>query len=111
MAYESKRRSERKAFRIKAEISFNDIVHRGFVENLSTEGLFSVIIRDEVIEDLNLNMLVNVKFTFPSGEDFDLFCEIKRMEEATDPLVGRVYTFGMEIIDQPPEYKKFIAKL
>jgi hypothetical protein len=108
---ESKRRSERKAFRLKADIKFNDVIHRGFVENLSSEGLFGVLIRDEALEDLSANILVNVKFQFPTGEEFNLFCEIKRLQEATDPLVGRVYNFGMEIIDQPPAYKKFVVKL
>ncbi len=111
MADDSKRRSERKAFRLKADITFNNVVHRGFVENLSGEGLFGVIIRDEALEDLNTHMLVNVKFQFPTGEEFNLFCEIKRLQKATDPLVGLVYNFGMEIIDQPPEYKRFIVKL
>jgi hypothetical protein len=111
MDNESNRRSERKSFRLKAEITLGDKSYRGFVENFSKEGLFGVIIRDEALEDLNPQMLVSVAFAFPTGEEFNIFCEIKRHQEATDPLVGRVYNFGMEIIDQTPAYKKFIEML
>ncbi|MDO8281497.1 MAG: PilZ domain-containing protein [Thermodesulfovibrionia bacterium] len=107
----SKRRSKRKTFRLKAEITLGSKSYRGFIENLSGEGLFGVIIRDEALEDLKTNMLVNVKFEFPTGETFNLFCEIKRLQEDMDALVGRVYNFGMEIIDQSPQYKKFISTL
>lgn len=107
----SKRRSKRKTFRLKAEISLGNKSYRGFIENLSGEGLCGVIMRDEALEDLNVHMLVNVKFEFPTGEVFNLFCEIKRLQEDMDALVGRVYNFGMEIIDQPPAYKKFILTL
>ncbi len=111
MDNESNRRSERKSFRLKSDIKLGDKGYRGFVENFSKEGLFGVIIRDEALDELNTQMLVTVSFTFPTGEEFTLFCEIKRLQEATDPLIGRVYNFGMEIIDQPPAYKKFIEKL
>jgi hypothetical protein len=111
MSNESNRRSVRKNFRLKAEITLGDKSYKGFIENFSKEGLFGVIIRDEALEDLNTQMLVGVAFTFPTGEEFNLFCEIKRLQEATDPLVGRVYNFGMEIIDQTPAYKKFVETL
>lgn len=107
----SKRRSKRKTFRLKADITLGLNSYKGFVENLSGEGLFGVIIRDDALDDLTAHMLVNVKFEFPTGEVFNLFCEIKRLQADTDSLVGRVYNFGMEIIDQPPAYKKFISTL
>lgn len=111
MKNNSKRRSERKKFRLKAEITLGEKSYKGFIEDLSSEGIFGVIVRDEALEGLGTHMLVSVRFKFPTGEEFNLFCEIKRLQEATDPLVGLVYNFGMEIIDQPPEYKKFIATL
>ncbi len=101
---------KRNARRIKSDIPCR-LVSRslnfsGLIEDLNENGICVLIHPTRAVEDIPCGMTFMVKFQIPSGDTIDLQCTVKQAyktspEEPTNNV-------GMEIKQQPPEYKEFL---
>jgi hypothetical protein len=105
------RRSKRAQLSFHADIISGKKTYKGKMENVSEEGLCHSIFSEDIIQDFIAGNMVEVRFQFPKGKRFYMYCEIKRVETETDPLVGNKYNLGMEIINSAPEYRKSVKEV
>ena len=83
--------------------------YAGVIENISAEGiLFSV----SEITNVNFSIeeRLEIAFQLPSGERLNLHCIVKRFQERIAPQ-DLTQKIGMEIIDPPPAFSKFIKAM
>jgi hypothetical protein len=105
-----KRRSQRVAFRLEAESVLGTKKYGGKIENFSKEGILKIIPGEEIL-GCSPGTIINVNFQIPSGETFNLFCEIKWLRINSNMPFGVKHNIGMEIIDPPQEYTEFVESL
>ncbi|MBI4843817.1 MAG: PilZ domain-containing protein [Nitrospirae bacterium] len=107
----NKRRSKRVEYRLDAEVVLRDRSYRGSIENFSEVGIFKISVPDEEVVEFIPGADVTVRFKLPSDKAIDLNCNIKWLRVTTEPLSGIVYSMGMEIMNPPEEYLKFVKIL
>jgi hypothetical protein len=110
-SYLEKRRHIRVDYRADAEIIFGDRSYRGIIENISESGIFKVAFPEKEIVDLIPGSALAVKFKGPSGNLFDLRCEIKWLRIYTVSPFALKYNLGIEIVNAPQEYREFVEQL
>jgi len=102
---------KRHARRIKSDIPCR-LVSRslnfsGLIEDLTENGICVLILPTRAVEDIPCGMNFMVKFQIPSGDTIDLQCTVRQAYKTSpDKPTNNV---GMEINQQPPEYKAFLA--
>ncbi len=102
-----KRRSSRKVVSLDARIVSSGISHSGVTVNLSGEGIYMVTASSRDVIDFSQKTTVKLQAVLPTQEKLDLKCSIKWFQKNTSPN-GTTFKMGMEIIDPPPVYRKFI---
>ena len=81
--------------------------YKGVIKNIADDGICINMHSDQNVSQLLKGLRFIVKFTLPSGEEIDLQCEVIRTHrQISDELESIV---AMKIIDQPPEYREFLA--
>lgn len=104
-----KRTCKRIPIGIEADIISDYRNHAAFIGNLSPRGLHLITVYMEDDKDFIRETDIDLHFQTHTGEKLNLHCK-KRWSYAITPnsLINRV---GMEIIDPPAQYKKFITNL
>jgi hypothetical protein len=107
--FSEKRRFKRKTVNIEVDIVVSDKYVKGFIENISEEGLY--VLTAPTKEDVSFapgtECILN--FSTPSGEKILLNCRI--IWSYKTPPHGLTYSLGIEIERRPKEYKKFLDTL
>ena len=102
-----KRRSSRNVISLDARIVSSGISHSGVTVNLSGEGIYMVTTSSRDVIDFPQNTTVKLHAVLPTQETLDLKCSVKWFQKNTSPN-GTTFKMGMEIIDPPPVYRRFI---
>jgi len=97
-----KRRSKRIFVTLDAELILNNTAYKGFVENLSEDGIYVITAPTKANVNFNPGDVIGLKFRLPSGEIFDMNCKI--IWSYKTPPHGLTNSIGMEIIDPPQKY-------
>ncbi len=104
---QEKRRSKRIVDSLEAEIVSGDTSYTGIIMNFSAEGLYMVTATANTIVDITPSSILKLKCTLPNGRKIDMDCEVKWFQTKTSPH-GVSFSMGMEILNPPEEYKKFV---
>ena len=102
-----KRRSSRKVISLDAKIISNGISHSGITLNLSEDGIYMITASSEDVINFSNNTRINLQARLTSEEIINLSCAIKWFQKKTSPN-GTRFKMGMEIMDPPAAYTKFI---
>ncbi len=115
-----RRHFNRKKVSLNVELISGDTSHLGFIENVSEEGLHLKTAPSRTEIDCTPGTILELKFQLPSKETLNLHCKVvwayKTPHEGltsslkVDPA-PEYTTMGMQIIDPPSKYKKFISSL
>lgn len=105
-----KRYNERMPCHLNARIVSEDKTYDGFIENASESGIgylitSSVPLRDE----LEINDNVELHFQISSDDSINLNCEVVWTKRGL--FSGKTIGIGINIINPPSEYKKWIRNL
>jgi len=97
-----KRRSKRIIVTLEAELVLNDMTYKGFIENLSENGVYVVTKPTKTNANFNPGEAIGLKFHLPSGEIVDMNCKI--IWSYKTPPHGLTNSIGVEIINPPQKY-------
>ncbi len=104
-----KRRTKRITYRLKAERISGNIKSAVFIENLSENGIYMITTSAKTKINFTPDTPVELKLKLSSGETINLHCRVIWSHKIPpDHLANSV---GMEIIDPPLKYKKFLKTL
>lgn len=105
------RRSKRVNLSLFAELTFADKSLNGFIENVSEHGIFKKVFSDVAVQGFIPGINVGVNFMLPSDDIIDLKCSIKWLHVNSQQFSEIIYNVGMEIIEPPNAYLKFVHNL
>ena len=105
------RRSKRVNLSLFAELKFADKNLNGFIENVSENGIFKKVFSDVEVQGFIPGINVGVNFMLPSDDIIDLQCKIKWLNMNSQQFSEIMYNVGMEIIEPPNAYLKFVNNL
>ncbi len=103
----NKRRFERVADSLDAEIIMKENSYAGIIMNFSEHGLNMVTATLFDIANITAETLLDLKCKLPSGDTVDINCEVKWFNQKPSPF-GVSFCIGMEIKDPPIEYTEFV---
>jgi len=104
------RASRRIPFSLDAEIVSEDNTFNGYIENISQDGiecLMSTHVQSPA--DFTQNKILSINFQVPSGDEFNLKCELMWYLEASPH--DKKLLLGMKIISPPSRYKNLVNNL
>ncbi len=104
-----KRYSKRIIVTLKAELISHGINYKGFIENVSENGLYIVTAPTETPASFIPDMPCEIKFQLPSGEALNLHCKV--IWSYKTPPHGLTNSIGLEIIDPTSEYIESLKNL
>jgi hypothetical protein len=106
-----KRHNRRINYKLNADVICDAKNYKGIIENLSASGIFKIVISDRSVIAFVPGESLRVKFESPSGQDFDLDCEIKWSRiDTRSPFVLK-YNLGVQIKEPPQSYAEFLKSL
>lgn len=105
------RRSKRVDLSLFAELTFAEKSLNGFIENISEHGILQRVFSEVEVQGLTSGNYVNVNFMLPSDDMIDLRCNIKWLNMNSQQFSEIIYNVGMEIIEPPNAYLKFVHNL
>ena len=84
----------------------NVYTYAGIIENISEDGM---LISVSEITNVNFDIGEKLEIVFqpPSGERLNLHCMVRRFQDRITPQDLK-QKIGMEVIDPPPAFRKFI---
>ena len=100
------RRQNRIIVNFEAEIVLNDKRYSSFIENLSEDGVYVVTSQAKSSLEFIKDTLLELRFSFPSGEKIRLRCKVKW--SYSTPPHGMTNSIGLEILDPPLLYKEIL---
>ena len=105
-----KRRSVRKALRLKAERISGNSHHAVFIEDISEQGIRILTAPGGLKYEFFPDTPLNLKFELSTGEAIDLRCRV-RWSYRNEPPNDLTSSVGMEIIDPPQRYREFVKNI
>ncbi|MBI5664117.1 MAG: PilZ domain-containing protein [Nitrospirae bacterium] len=105
-----KRRSDRIAENLDAEIISGGKTYKGIVMNFSEAGLYMVTATATSIVDITPSTLIELKCKLSSGKKIKLRCEVKWFQTKMSSH-GVSFSMGMEILNPPKEYVSFVEEM
>lgn len=105
-----KRRAKRYRVNLKAERISGDSRHGIFIENISENGIHIVTSHSGEHRKYTAGTGIDVHFRLNSGETLKLHCKVK-WSYAKVPPNGLTDCIGLEIIDPPMQYIRFVKAL
>lgn len=102
-----KRRQIRTPVNVEAELVSGFGIYKGFITDLSDDGLYMVTEPTKTSTDFIPGNPVNVKFQTHSGKNLTLSCEVAWLHVHKTPPYGLTNEMGMGIINTPWEYRDF----
>jgi hypothetical protein len=106
-----KRRSKRIDYSIRSVVTAGRRCYSGFIENLSAEGFFIITSHTKPVKAFFPGTTIDVKFRSPDGQKMDQKCEVKWLHIDREPVIGLIYSMGMEIQSPSSEYRDFYFTL
>ena len=105
-----KRASKRTPFSLDAEIVSNDNIFNGYIENVSEDGVESLVTAHvKSPAGLTPNKIIKLHFQVPSGKKFNLKCKVIWYLETASH--DRKLLLGMKIISPPSTYRNLVKNL
>lgn len=104
------RRSKRKQIELKAERISGDAHSAVFIENMSETGIYMITAPSRNSVSFSPGMQVRLKLQLSSEETIDINCKVIWSYQKMPPE-GSTNGVGMEIINPPPEYRRFVQTL
>jgi len=102
-----KRHNKRKVISLDARIISGGQIYSGIIVNMSEEGIFMVNAISRTSIDFTPGSTLKLITQLPTDEILDLDCDVKWFQKKSSPH-GPTFKMGMEIINPPLEYRKFI---
>lgn len=94
---------------LKAEFVAGFTRHEGVIENVSRNGLCMKIIQASADIEVAPDSKLDLTFQLPTGKKMNLNCKkVWSYKITSRSLIKRI---GMEIIDPPSQYKRFLTTL
>jgi hypothetical protein len=106
-----KRRYKRINYKLNADVICDTENYKGIIENLSASGIFKIVISDKSVIAFVPGGSLRVRFESPSGQHFDLDCEIRWSRINTRSPFVLKYNLGVQIIEPPQDYADFLKSL
>jgi hypothetical protein len=103
------RRSERVILNQPGELIVGDKRYACSIENLTGEGAYVVTAPANDSRELTPATLLELRFTFPSGEKYRLHCNVEW--SYLTPPHGYTHSIGLAIVDPPLTYKEHLKGL
>ena len=104
-----RRRYKRKTIRLNAESITGDKNLSVFIENVSESGISMITAPSNIPKNFTPNQTINLKLKLSSGKILDLRCLVV-WSHRTAPR-SLEFSVGLEIIEPPDEYLKFVRTL
>jgi hypothetical protein len=105
-----KRRAGRIVENLDAEIISGGKSYKGLVMNFSESGMYMVTATADSVVDIAPSTLIDLKCSLVPDKNISLTCEVKWFQPRTSSH-GVSFSMGMEILDPPGEYIKFIEDM
>ena len=105
-----KRRASRIVENLDAEIISGGKSYKGLVMNFSETGLYMVTATADSEVDIAPSTLIDLKCNLSPDKNINLKCEVKWFQPKVSSH-GVAFSMGMEILDPPGEYKKFVKDM
>lgn len=104
-----KRRSDRLAVTLTANIITGRKTYSGLIDNISECGVgYLLTSLEHVSKDFIPPKSVKMSFKTPSGETVSLTCKVKWFYRTSN---DRDVTLGMEIVEPPSKYREYLKTL
>ncbi|RJR18052.1 MAG: PilZ domain-containing protein [Nitrospiraceae bacterium] len=110
MGKSEKRRADRIVENLDAEIISGGKTYKGIIMNFSEAGLYMVTATADSVVDITPSSSIELRCVLLSGNKISLKCEVKWFQTKTSSH-GVSFSMGMEILDPPQEYRKFIETI
>lgn len=104
-----KRHAKRTESHLPCELISRSLKFTGYIEDFSEDGMCVFVNPARAVEDIPNGMTFVVKCKLHSGDTIDIQCRVRHAHKSSPE--GLRNNIGMEIMDRPPEYKKFINAL
>ncbi|MEE9524752.1 MAG: PilZ domain-containing protein [Thermodesulfovibrionales bacterium] len=105
-----KRRTKRITVSMKAERISGNLKKAVMIENISESGINMITAPAKTAARFKPGIDVRLKFRLSNGEILNLNCKV-RWSYTKVPTDGLTSNVGLEIIDPPKEYRKFVKTL
>jgi PilZ domain len=105
-----KRRASRIVENLDAEIISGGKSYKGLVMNFSESGLYMVTATANSVVDIEPSTLIDLTCNLSPDKNINLKCEVKWFQPRTSSH-GVSFSMGMEILDPPGEYMKFVEEM
>jgi hypothetical protein len=106
-----KRRHKRIDYKLKADVTCDAKHYKAMIENVSETGIFKIVFPEKSVIDFYPGEDLEINFTLPSGEEFNLDGKIKWVRIKRENPLFLKYHMGVQIIEPSPEYKEFVNDL
>lgn len=101
------RRKKRLLVSLDAEIVHAGTTYKGFIGNLSEEGVYMRVASSNSSIYFDPGTEVELKFEVPSGETLNLPCRVTWSDRTIPGSV--IQKLGMEVINATDKYKEFLS--
>jgi hypothetical protein len=105
-----RRRSKRITVSLKAERISGNMKKAVMIENISERGISMITAPAKTAARFKPGIDVRLKLRLSTGEILDLDCKV-RWSYPRLPTEGLTSNVGLEVIDPPQKYKKFVKAL
>ncbi|MGE5894228.1 MAG: PilZ domain-containing protein [bacterium] len=105
-----RRVSRRRKVSLKAERISGKGNHTVFIENISEHGICILTPHSSETKKFSPGAEIDLKFELNSGKTINLFCRVRWFYEKMPPD-GLTDSIGLEVVDPPQPYKKFVKAL
>ena len=108
---EEKRGSKRTFNSIEAKLNCGRKNYTCAIENIARNGLLVIVASKKNVTTFIPEAIVRLKFQSSNGKTINLRCEMRWVHINKIPIYGFRYRLGVETINPPIEYKKFLKTL
>jgi len=105
-----RRRSGRVKVNLKARRISGGAKHGVLIENISEEGIQMLTDPEHRVAAFSPGEVVDIDFELPGGESLNLHCKVRWAHNAV-PAEGRTRSVGVEVMNPPAKYIKFVKSL
>ena len=114
--FKGRKTRKRVEISLKSEIILKGKGHKGYIANISEKGMKWYLYGNVV--PLSTGEQLKMKFQLPSGQNLDLYCEVKwankKISAGRSSVIDDAPEYteaGLEIINPTPQYKDFFRSL
>lgn len=87
----------------------NGTCYSGVIEDMCEHGMHVIAASKDSVSAFVPEAVLELKCSAPGVKPITLFGEVRWVHINKTPLLGLTYRMGMEILQQSPEYGKYLA--